>query len=107
MVTKTAAWTNVKTQTKERTRSLSEGIGLLRSFVIGGVIFSVLSIPLLLNIQTTKYNSEISSLTIRMQVMQSKMIDKKSQIDSILEAKFPNTTVVKINGQTFFIRKGK
>lgn len=107
MLTKAETWTSVKTRTGERSHSLSEGIGLLRSLMIGGVIFSTLSVPLLLNVQTTKYNSEISFLTVKMQKMQSKMIAKRSQINSILEANFPNTSVVKIDGQVFFIRKGK
>jgi len=107
MVTKIETWGDTKTRTSEKVRSLSKGIGLLRSIVIGGAIFSLLSVPLLLNVQTTRYNSEISSLTFKMQKMQSKIIDKKAQIDLILETNFPNTTVVKIDGRIFFIRKGK
>ncbi len=107
MTAKVKVWRNVREKNGEETLTSTEGIGVLRAFVVGGVVFGLLSVPLLLNIQTTKYASRITSLTLETQAMQNEMIAKKTQIDSIMESYFPNARIVKISGQTFFVRKGK
>lgn len=94
-------------QTQEGTSQIensAEGIGIIRSAVIGIALFSVLSIPLLLNIQTIKYNSQITSMTYDMNIMNSKITDQKATMNLYLQEKFPSTTTFEENGQTFFVR---
>ena len=107
MTVKVKIWRNVREKNREEVRALAEGIGVLRSLVVGGMVFGLLSVPLLLNIQTTKYASRITSLTVETQAMQNEMIGKETQINSIMESYFPSARIVKISGQTFFVRKGK
>gem|GEM_PF-1484986 len=92
-------------KTKEVTQvEASEGIGVIRSVAIGVAVFTVLSVPLLLNVQTIKYNSQITNMTYEMNVMNSQIINQKTMMNIYLEEKFPNTTTFKENGQTFFVR---
>jgi hypothetical protein len=92
-------------QTQEVTQvKTSEGIGVIRSVAIGVAVFTVLSVPLLLNVQTIKYNSQITNMTYEMNVMNSQITDQKTAMNIYLEEKFPNTTTFKENGQTFFVR---
>ncbi len=104
MEIKSGTWINVKDAEKRQTWTLSGGLGLLRSLVIGGAIFTLLAVPLSLNIQTTKYRSESSSLRIRTESIQSETLSKKGRINSILEKYFPNATLIKIDGKKFFLR---
>jgi len=96
-------------QTQQSTQEVaevktSEGIGVIRSVVIGMTVFAVLSVPLLLNVQTLNYNSQITNMTYEMNVMNSKITDLKTTMNIYLEGKFPNTITFKENGQTFFVR---
>ncbi len=96
-------------QTQQSTQEVtqvktSEGIGVIRSVVIGVAVFTVLSVPLLLNVQTLKYSSQITNMTYEMNVMNSQITDQKTTMNIYLEGKFPNTTTFKENGQTFFVR---
>lgn len=92
-------------QTQEATHvETTEGIGVIRSVAIGVAVFTVLSVPLLLNIQTVKYNSQITNMTYEINVMNSKITDQKTAMNIYLEEQFPNTTTFKENGQTFFVR---
>ncbi len=92
---------NVQEITQTKT---SEGIGVIRSLAIGVTVFTVLSIPLLLNIQTLNYNSQITNMTYEMNVMNSQITDQKSTMNVYLEEKYPNTTAFNENGQVFFMR---
>ncbi len=96
-------------QTQQSTQEVaevktSEGIGVIRSLVIGMTVFAALSVPLLLNVQTLNYNSQITNMTYEMNVMNSKITDLKTTMNIYLEGKFPNTLTFKENGQTFFVR---
>lgn len=94
-------------QTQEGTAQVensAEGIGIIRSVVIGIALFSVLSVPLLLNVQTIKYNSQITNMTYEMNTMNSKITDQKTMMNIYLQEKFPSTTTFKEDGQTFFVR---
>ncbi len=96
-------------QTQQSTQEVaevktSEGIGVIRSVVIGMTVFAALSVPLLLNVQTLNYNSQITNMTYEMNVMNSKITDLKTTMNIYLEGKFPNTLTFKENGQTFFVR---
>lgn len=104
MEIKSGTWINVKGAEKSQDRTVSGGLGLLRSFVIGGAIFLLLTIPLTFNIQAAKYKSEVSSLTIRTKNIQSEILSKKGRISLILEKYFPNAVLIQIGGKKFFLR---
>lgn len=81
-----------------------EGIGVIRSLVIGIGIFTVLSIPLLLNIQTVMYNSQITKMTYEINVMKSQILSEQSDMNVYLQEKFPSSTTLKEGNQLFFVR---
>ena len=104
MEIKSGTWINVKGVEKSQTRTVSGGLGILRSLVIGGAVFSLLTVPLMFNIQATKYKSEVSSLTIKTKSIQSETLSKKGRINSILEKYFPNAVLIQIGGKRFFLK---
>ncbi|MGC8610937.1 MAG: hypothetical protein ACP5F2_00405 [Athalassotoga sp.] len=81
-----------------------EGIGVIRSLAIGIGIFAVLSVPLLLNIQTLKYNSQITNMTYEINVMKSQILNQQSEINVYLQEKFPSAVTFKEGDQIFFVR---
>ncbi len=95
---------NAKGVEKSRVWTLSEGLGVLRSLAIGGTIFLILTVPLMLNIQASKFRSESSSLMIKAKTFQDQILSKKGMIDSALEKYFPNAILIKIDGKKFFLR---
>jgi hypothetical protein len=98
---------NVRVQSLERVeekRSSLEGIGVIRATVIGVAVFGLLSVPLLLNIQTLKYNSEITNMTYETQKMNSQITDQKTLMNIFLQNNFPTSITFNENGQTFFVR---
>ncbi len=104
MEIKSEIWISAKGVEKGQTQTATRGLGILRSLVIGGAVFSLLAVPLMFNIQATKYKSEASSLTIRAKTIQDETFSKKGKIDLILEKYFPNATLVQIDGKKFFLR---
>ncbi len=98
---------NVRVQTLERTQERTasvEGIGIIRSAVIGVAVFTVLSVPLLLNIQTAKYNSETTNMTYEINKMNSQITDQKSMMNIFLQTNFPSSVTFNENGKLFFVR---
>jgi hypothetical protein len=95
---------NVEELEGERTHSLSEGTGLLRAIVVGGVLFVALSFPLMLNVQARKYTSEITAMNFKMQSLKTKIVSVKSSISFLMEAYFPNSRSIEVNGKKFYIR---
>ncbi|BBJ28050.1 hypothetical protein ATHSA_0951 [Athalassotoga saccharophila] len=81
-----------------------EGIGVIRSLAIGIGVFAVLSVPLLLNIQTVKYNSQITNMTYEINVMKSQILNQQSEMNVYLQEKFPSAVTFKEGNQIFFVR---
>lgn len=89
--------------TKERS-SVLEGVGLVRAVVFGLGLFAVLSIPLTLNVQTARYRSESTSMTVRIQRTEEKITSEKTMINAFLQENFPSAKTYDIQGQTFLVR---
>ncbi len=88
---------------KERS-SVLEGVGLLRALVFGVGLFAVLSVPLTLNVQASRYRSESTSMAVKIQRMQEKTTSEKAMINTFLQENFPNAKTYDIQGQTFSVR---
>ncbi len=90
-------------ESSQRTTSI-ESVGLLRAIAVGGAIFLSLSIPLMFNVQTKKYASEITAMNLKIKSVSAKIVTLKGSINSLLETYFPNARSVEIDGEKFYVR---
>ncbi len=81
-----------------------KGIGLLRAMMVGGLVFGMLSVPLMLNLQTKKYISQVTTMKLKLRAARESLIDTQNVINSQIESFFPNARAVNVHGKKFYIR---